>query len=129
MSEIGCFAMNNEKQLEWEECSVPSCEQFCSPYPDCDITECINDDDVAAIHYRTDTNSINRDIRILQKIKEISQKSGKLAITKSGENCFPWEEVMDSQIGFDFYGRRTTSFIKRYRLFFETSKILSNHCH
>ena len=56
-------------------------------------------------------------------------KSGKLAITKSGENCFPWEEVMDSQIGFDFYGRRTTSFIKRYRLLFEPSKILSNPCH
>ena len=84
MSEIGCFAMNNEKQLEWEECSVPSCEQFCSPYPDCDITECINDDDVAAIHYRTDTNSINRDIRILQKIKGISQKKWQIGNNKIG---------------------------------------------
>ena len=36
---------------------------------------------------------------------------------------------MDSQIVFDFYGRRTTSFIKRYRFFFETTQILSNHCH
>jgi len=102
MSQIGCFAMNNEEKLEWEECSVPSCEQYCSPYdigpyPNCDITECINDDDTTGIHYR-----------------------GKLAISKSGENCFPWEEVVDSQIGFDFYGRQTTSFVKRYRLLFET---------
>ena len=49
---------------------------------------------------------------------KISQIRGKLAITKWGENCFPWEEVMDSQIGVGFYGRHTTSFIKRYRLFF-----------
>ena len=66
MSEIGCFAMNNEEELEWEECSVPSCEQFCSPYPDCDITECINDDDASGIHYRTDTNAFNRDFGILR---------------------------------------------------------------
>ena len=129
MSEIGCFAMNNEEQLEWEECSVPSCEQFCSPYPDCDITECLNDDGASGVHYRTDTNAISRDFGILRNKKEISQTRGKLAITKWGENCFPWEEVVDSQIGFDFYGRQTTSFIKRYRLFFETTKILSNHCH
>ena len=36
---------------------------------------------------------------------------------------------MDSQIVFDFYGRRTTSFIKRYRLFFARTKILNNDCH
>ena len=52
MSAIGCFAMNNEEELEWEECSIPSCDQYCSPYPDCDITECTNDDDVSSTYYR-----------------------------------------------------------------------------
>ena len=52
MSAIGCFAMNNEKELEWEECSIPSCDRYCSPYPDCDITECTYDDDASGIFYR-----------------------------------------------------------------------------
>ena len=63
-----------------------------------------------------------------RNITGISQIRGKLAITKSGENCFPWVEVMDSQIGY-FYGRQTTSFIKRYRFVFGASEISSKHCH
>ena len=59
---------------------------------------------------------------------EISEIRGKLAITKSAENCFPWGEVMDSKIGY-FYGRQTTSFIKRYRFVFGASEISRNHCH
>ena len=75
MSQIGCFAMNNEEKLEWEECSVPSCEQYCSPYdigpyPNCDITECINDDETTGIHYRNDTYLINSVIGILRNKME-----------------------------------------------------------
>ena len=62
MSAIGCFAMNNEEELEWEECLIPSCDQYCSPYPNCDITECANDDDASGMYYRIGKKLVNVDI-------------------------------------------------------------------
>lgn len=53
MSPIGCFALTRDNNLEWEECSVPTCKQYCSPYPNCDVSQCIDDNDQTGMKYRT----------------------------------------------------------------------------
>ena len=139
MSAIGCFAMNNEQQLEWEECSVPTCKEYCSPYPSCDVTECINEDDSMGVFYRIDflfrifsivgyliprqcsSNRLSVPLRwfefrrIFPQKMKISIKRGKMAIANGGKTCFPWKEVMDIKQNFDFYGRQTTTYVPRYK--------------
>lgn len=93
MSPVGCFVRTEQKTLEWEDCSVPTCKQFCSPYRNCDINQCIDDGDSTGIYYR-----------------------GQTAKTRSGETCFPWKEVRDTQVSYDMWGRKTESYNARYKL-------------
>ena len=92
MSPVGCFVRTEQKTLEWEDCSVPTCKQFCSPYRNCDINQCIDDGDSTGIYYR-----------------------GQTAKTRSGETCIPWKEVRDTQKSFDIWGRLTESYNARYK--------------
>jgi len=93
MSPIGCFALTRDNNLEWEECSVPTCKQYCSPYPNCDVSQCIDDNDQTGMKYR-----------------------GDMAKTERGETCYPWKEVIAStHETFDWWGRKTITHLPKYK--------------